>query len=154
MIKQSTKCQVELARFLVTWLRLLRPSHFISASQVMPGVLIISTSMVPRSRAPFLASYRKYVEIWQNPIWGLKGSKGLFWPTLKMLKVWSDAFQEFVGTRLVAFRKVRVSHGTTELGYGTTNADAGVEIGLKRGDSEIWQKKTIYYPVRPLISRK
>ena len=35
---------------------------------------------------------------------------------------------------------------TTNVVYGTTNADAGVGIGMKRGDSEIWQK-------RPLISR-
>ena len=32
---------------------------------------------------------------------------------------------------------------TTNAGYGTTNADAGAGIGMKRGDSEIWQKKTI-----------
>ena len=29
-------------------------------------------------------------------------------------------------------------YGTTELGYGTTVTDAGVGIGLKRGDSGIW----------------
>ena len=34
-------------------------------------------------------------------------------------------------------------HGITNIGYGTTKADAGVGIGLKWGDSEIWQKKII-----------
>ena len=27
--------------------------------------------------------------------------------------------------------------------YGTTNTDAGVGIGMKRGDSKIWQEKAI-----------
>ena len=34
-------------------------------------------------------------------------------------------------------------YGTTSAVYGTTNADAGVGIGMKRGDSEIWQKTAI-----------
>ena len=35
-------------------------------------------------------------------------------------------------------------YGTTESGYETTNADAGVGIDLKGGDSEICQKIVIY----------
>ena len=31
-------------------------------------------------------------------------------------------------------------YGTTELGYGTTNADAGVGIGLKRGFRNLIEK--------------
>ena len=30
--------------------------------------------------------------------------------------------------------------GTTELGHGTTFTDAGVGIGMKKGESEIWKK--------------
>ena len=42
--------------------------------------------------------------------------------------------------------RTRAKIGTTNIGYGATNADAGVGIGMKRGDSNIWLKK-------PLISR-
>ena len=34
-------------------------------------------------------------------------------------------------------------YGTTNAGYGTANADAGVGIGMKWGDSEIYKKKTM-----------
>ena len=30
-----------------------------------------------------------------------------------------------------------IGYGTTNIGYGITNADAGVGIGLLKGDSEI-----------------
>ena len=46
-----------------------------------------------------------------------------------------------------------IGYGTTELGYGTTNTDAGVGIGLKRG-IENFIKKAIHLPIRPLISRR
>ena len=42
---------------------------------------------------------------------------------------------------------------TTNVGYGTTNTDAGVGIGLKRGIRK-FDKKIIDSPIRPLISRK
>ena len=37
------------------------------------------------------------------------------------------------GTRVVGNTSGRECYGTTNMGYGTTNADAGVGIGLKGG---------------------
>ena len=34
-------------------------------------------------------------------------------------------------------------YGTTNTGYGTTNTDAGVGIGMKRGDSKICLKRLL-----------
>ena len=38
--------------------------------------------------------------------------------------------------------------------YGTTKADAGVGIGMLKGDSKNLNEKAIDQPIRPLISRK
>ena len=53
-----------------------------------------------------------------------------------------------------------IGYGTTKIGYGTANTDAGVGIGLLRGIQKIDKKgyeladKAINYPKVILVNRK